>query len=165
MTALHRSLTSREARLGAGVLLALLALVGAGAATHSSLLLAPFAATAALKHAAPRGPLARPRNVIGGYLVGAAAGIVVGLLAPAGSIGPAVAAGIAAVAMARLDLDHPPAVAMAVIATAQPVPSVVQAAAAGAVVITASTVLLAPLLHRSAYPVGAADRVRERLAA
>ena len=153
----RRLLTTHEVRVGAGVLLTLMGLVGAGAATHSSLLLAPFAATAALKHAAPHGRLARPRNVIGGYLIGAASGFAIGLVAPGSGIGAALAAGVAATTMARLDVEHPPAVAMSVIAVQLPVPGVLQVAGVGALVMTACTVLLSPLLHRRIYPRSAAQ--------
>ena len=160
-----RPLTAHAARVGAGVLLTLTGLVVAGAATHSSLIVAPFAATAALKHAAPHARLARPRNVIGGYLIGASAGFGVGLLAPGPGIATAIAAGLAATAMSRLDVEHPPAVAMAVIAVELPVPWMLQVAAAGALVMTASTVLLSPLLHRRVYPRSAARLVGDAPAA
>jgi CBS-domain-containing membrane protein len=134
------------------VLLTGLLLAGAGAVTHSSLLIAPFAATAALKHAAPHSPLARPRNIIGGYVVGALVGLALGLCVGGGPVAMAAAAAVSAVVMLSLDVEHPPAVAMAVVALGTPTPWAVQIAAAGAVVMTLSMVVLAPLLHRSAYP-------------
>lgn len=137
------------------MLLTGLALAGAGALTHSSLLIAPFAATAALKHAAPHSPIARPRNVIGGYLVGALVGLAVGLAVGGGTIAMAGAAALAAVAMLALDVEHPPAVAMAVVALQAPTPWVLQVAAAGAITITLTTVVLAPTLHRRPYPLRA----------
>lgn len=146
----HRALP--HARLGSGVLLTGLALAAAGAVTHSSLLIAPFAATAALKHAAPHSPLARPRNVIGGYVVGALVGLAFGLLVGGGTVAMAGAAALAAVVMLTLDVEHPPAVAMAVVALQTPTPWAMQVAAAGAVVITLTTVVLAPALHQRAYP-------------
>lgn len=140
------------ARLGAGVLATGLALAAVGAVTDSSLLLAPFAATAALKHAAPHSPLARPRNVIGGYLLGAAVGVALGSFIGHGPVAVAAAAALAAVLMLAADVEHPPGVAMAVIALTTPTPWVLQVAAAGAVTMTLSMVVLAPTLHRRAYP-------------
>lgn len=141
-----------HARLGAGVLLTGLVLAAVGAATHSSLLVAPFAATAALKHAAPHSPIARPRNVIGGYLIGAAVGVALGVFVGHGPVAVAAAAAIAAVLMLAADVEHPPAAAMAVVALTTPTPWVLQVAAAGAFTMTATMVVLAPMLHRHAYP-------------
>ncbi|MBO9534366.1 MAG: HPP family protein [Solirubrobacteraceae bacterium] len=152
--------SAHAARLAAGVLGALLGLVALGALTHASLLIAPFAATAALGHASPHARGARPRNVIGGYAIGAAIGLAVGMLAPGDAVGAAVAAAFSASLMGQLDLEHPPAVAMTVLAVQQPVPWVLGVAAAGAVAVTASTVVLAPLLHRRAYPAGLPARAR-----
>jgi CBS-domain-containing membrane protein len=149
----RRWLDRHDLRVGVGVVLAISALLIVGAATHASLLIAPFAATAALKHAAPHAALARPRAVLGGYLIGAIVGFGIGSLAPGMGIGAAAAAGIAAMLMVRLDVEHPPAVAMAVLAVQVPVPWVLQVTAAGALTITASTVVLSPLLHRHTYPV------------
>ncbi len=144
-----------HARLGSGVLLTGLALAAAGAVTHSSMLIAPFAATAALKHAAPHSALARPRNVIGGYLAGALVGLAVGLVAGESTVAMAAATALAAVVMSTLDIDHPPAVAMAVVALQAPTPWALQVAAAGAITVTLSTVVLAPTLHRRQYPLRA----------
>lgn len=146
-----------HARLGTGVLLTGLVLAAVGALTHSSLLVAPFAATAALKHAAPHSPIARPRNVVGGYVVGAVVGMVVGLLAGDGTVAMAAAAALAAVAMLALDVEHPPAVAMAIVALQTPTPWILEVAAAGAVTMTLTTMLLAPALHRRRYPLRIAD--------
>lgn len=148
----HR-LRRHDLRVGIGVVLAICALLLVGSLAHASLLLAPFAATAALKHAAPHSPLARPRSVVGGYLVGAVVGCGIGALLPGSDLAVAAAAGISAALMVRLDVEHPPAAAMAVVAAQLAVPSVVQVAAAGAIVLTASTVVLAPVLHRRPYPV------------
>ncbi|MEH3053012.1 MAG: HPP family protein [Patulibacter minatonensis] len=158
MIARPRTLHLGEVRLGAGVLLTVLALAVASALLHATLLLAPFAATAALKHASPHGPLARPRNVIGGYLVGASVGLAIGLIAPGDDLGAAVGAALAATLMARLDVDHPPAVAMTVLAVQTPVPWILQAAAGGALLMTASMVVFTPLVHRRPYPAGVSGR-------
>lgn len=147
---LRRSLkaSAPHARLGTGVLVTALVLAGVGALTHSSLLIAPFAATAALKHAAPDGPLVRPRNIVGGYLVGALIGVAFGLVLGDGALAMAATAAVAAVLLVALDLEHPPAVAMAVVALAAPAPWALQIAAAGAITMTVTFGLLAPALHR-----------------
>ncbi len=137
----------RLTRLGAGVGLSACALAAVGAATSSSLLAAPFAASAALKHAAPHGPLARPRNVIGGYLVGAVVGVAVGLTLGSGLAAVAVATALAAVLMMALHVEHPPAVAMTFIALHTPGLWPIEVALAGSATLVLTMFLLAPALH------------------
>lgn len=144
----------RLARLGLGVAISACALAAVGTATSSSLLVAPFAASAALKHAAPHGPLARPRNVIGGYLVGATVGVVIGFTLGSGFAAIAVAAALAAVLMMALHVEHPPAVAMTLIALPIPGPWPIEVAAAGSITLVLTMMLLAPTLH-GARPRGA----------
>lgn len=139
----------RLARLGAGVALSAAALAAVGTATSSSLLLAPFAASAALKHAAPHGPLARPRNVIGGYLVGASVGVAVGFTLGSGFAAVALATALAAVLMTALHVEHPPAVAMTLIALQAPGPWPLEVAAAGSITLVVTMLLLAPTMHRT----------------
>lgn len=62
----------------------LLALVAIGAVIHEPVLIPPLAASAALVHAAPTLPLAQPRSVVVGHLLGAAAGYAA--LAAAGAV-------------------------------------------------------------------------------
>jgi CBS-domain-containing membrane protein len=148
----HAARALPHARLGTGVLLTGLVLAGVGALTHSTLVIAPFAATATLKHAAPSSPLVQPRNIVGGYLTGAAIGLSLGLLLGGGALAAVAAAALAAVVMLALRIEHPPAVAMAVVALQTPSPAVLQVAAAGAITMTLTMAALAPLLHRHRYP-------------
>ena len=146
----------RLAQLGVGVAISACALAAVGTATSSSLLVAPFAASAALKHAAPRGPLARPRNVIGGYLVGATVGVAVGLTLGSGFAAIAIATALAAVLMMALHVEHPPAVAMTLIALQTPGAWPIEIAAAGSVTLVLTMLLLAPTLHGAPRPAPAA---------
>ncbi|MEV7590282.1 HPP family protein [Streptomyces sp. NPDC089922] len=97
----------------------LLALVAIGAMIHEPVLIPPLAASAALVHSAPTLPLAQPRGVIVGHLVGSAVGYAV--LAAAGSSGwaAAVAAGLTLAVNMAARTPHSPAVATAVIVVLQ----------------------------------------------
>lgn len=135
------------ARFGAGVGLSACALAAVGTATSSTLLVAPFAASAALKHAAPHGPLARPSNVIGGYVLGALVGVAIGMVLGSGLVAVAVATSVAAVLMMALHVEHPPAVAMTFVALHTPGLWPIEVAIAGSVTLVATMFLLAPTLH------------------
>lgn len=78
--------------------------------THVALLLIPpFGASCVLVFGIPASPLARPRNVIGGHLISAAAGLLaVGAFGPT-PIGIAVGVGLAIAFMMLSDTVHPPA--------------------------------------------------------
>lgn len=86
------------------------------------LLIGSFAATAVLVYAAPNSPLAQPRNVICGHLVGAVIGVAARLIiADSGRAGAVPAAAAVAVAlsvwvMALCGVTHPPSGATALIA-------------------------------------------------
>ncbi|MFI8362030.1 HPP family protein [Streptomyces sp. NPDC085612] len=97
----------------------LLALVAIGAMLHEPVLIPPLAASAALVQSAPTLPLAQPRSVIVGHLVGSAVGYAV--LAAAGSSGwaAAVAAGLTLAVTMAARTPHSPAVATAVIVVLQ----------------------------------------------
>ena len=95
----------------------------------------------------PASSLARPRNVIGGYLLGALIGIAVGFALGSGWVAIVVAATVAAVILVAIDLEHPPAVAMAIIALHTPGLWPLEAALAGSVTLVLTMSLLAPSLH------------------
>ncbi|MFJ5548090.1 HPP family protein [Streptomyces sp. NPDC093225] len=97
----------------------LLGLVAIGAAIHEPVLIPPLAASAALVHSAPTLPLAQPRSVIAGHLLGSATGFAV--LAGAGSSAwsAAVAAGLALALNLVARTPHSPAVATAVVIVLQ----------------------------------------------
>ncbi|WP_405943089.1 HPP family protein [Streptomyces sp. NBC_00207] len=97
----------------------LLGLVAIGAMIHEPVLIPPLAASAALVHSAPALPLAQPRGVVIGHLVGCAVGY--GVLAVAGSSAwaAAVAAGLTLALNMAARTPHSPAVATAVIVLLQ----------------------------------------------
>ncbi|MFF4317997.1 HPP family protein [Streptomyces sp. NPDC001568] len=97
----------------------LLALVGIGAMIHEPVLIPPLAASAALVHSAPTLPLAQPRGVVIGHMVGAAVGYAA--LATAGSSAwtAAVAAGLTLALLTVARTPHSPAVATAVVTVLQ----------------------------------------------
>lgn len=158
MSHLRRSISAHllpVARLGAGVGASALALAAIGAAIGSPLLIAPFAATASIKHAAPDSPMAAPRSVVGGHLLGALVGVAVGALMGEAVLAVAFAATAASMLMMGLRILHPPAIATTLIALQQhgdhwfPV----QVALAGAATLILAAVVLSPLLHGRPYPV------------
>ncbi|MEU8777898.1 HPP family protein [Streptomyces sp. NPDC048606] len=97
----------------------LLGLVAIGAALHEPVLIPPLAASAALVHSAPTLPLAQPRGVILGHLMGAAVGF--GVLAAAGGSAwaAAVGAGVTLLLLTLTRTPHSPAVATSVVIVLQ----------------------------------------------
>ncbi|MFJ9077450.1 HPP family protein [Streptomyces sp. NPDC102278] len=97
----------------------LLGLVGIGAMLHEPVLIPPLAASAALVHSAPTLPLAQPRGVLLGHLLGAAVGY--GVLAAVGGSAwaAAVAAGITLALLITARTPHSPACATAVVVVLQ----------------------------------------------
>lgn len=142
-----------HARLGIGVMISTLALAVVGAVTGEPLLLAPFAASATIKHAMPDSPMAAPRCVAGGHLLGALVGLAVGMTMGQGTLGLMVAASLAPVLMLGLGVLHPPAVATTFIALQHHgehwFPLYV--ALAGAVTLIVTAIVLSPLLHGRPY--------------
>lgn len=142
-------------RMGVGVFCSAILVAAIGKALDMPLLIAPFLATAALKHSAPHLPGVAPRRVIGGHFVGASTGVAVGALLGGGGLSVAIAASVAAVAMMSLDVLHAPAVATASVAIQNhgdhwfPITVVL----IGAATLVATTVVLSPLLHGRRYPV------------
>ncbi|RSS61104.1 HPP family protein [Streptomyces sp. WAC06614] len=97
----------------------LLALVGIGAMIHEPVLIPSLAASAALVHSAPALPLAQPRGVVAGHMIGALTGFAV--LAWLGS-SPWAAAGAGGVTLALTLLartPHSPGIATSVIVVLQ----------------------------------------------
>ncbi|MEW1638402.1 HPP family protein [Streptomyces sp. NPDC093801] len=97
----------------------LLALVAIGAAIHEPVLIPPLAASAALVHSAPTLPLAQPRGVIVGHLMGVACGYAVLAAAGSSAWAAAVAAGLTLAVLTLARTPHSPAVATAVITVLQ----------------------------------------------
>ncbi|MFF8289390.1 HPP family protein [Streptomyces sp. NPDC016309] len=97
----------------------LLVLAAIGAVIHEPVLIPPLAASAALVHSAPTLPLAQPRSVLAGHLIGAAVGYTA--LATAGSSpwAAAVAAGITLALLMVARAPHSPACATTVVIVLQ----------------------------------------------
>ncbi|MER7507930.1 HPP family protein [Streptomyces lavendulae] len=97
----------------------LLALVAIGAMIHEPVLIPPLAASAALIHSAPTLPLAQPRGVVVGHMIGAAAGYAVLAAAGSSAWAAALAAGLTLALLTLARTPHSPAVATAVVTVLQ----------------------------------------------
>jgi len=73
------------------------------------LLIAPFGASCVLVFALPNSPLAQPRNVVGGHLIAAAAGLLALLALGATPLGYALGVAMAILGMVLTKTVHPPA--------------------------------------------------------
>ncbi|MFE7551670.1 HPP family protein [Streptomyces gardneri] len=134
---------------------ALLGLVAIGAAIHEPVLIPPLAASAALVHCAPTLPLAQPRSVIVGHLLGAAAGYAVAATAGGSTWAAAVAAGVALALTTLARTPHSPACATAVVIVLQsPAPGRFVPLLFGATVLLVATAFTASRIRRGAprYP-------------
>ncbi|WP_426362320.1 HPP family protein [Streptomyces sp. E-08] len=135
---------------------ALLGLVAIGALIHEPVLIPPLAASAALVHCAPALPLAQPRSVILGHLLGAAAGYTVAAVAAHGSAwAAALAAGITLALTTLARTPHSPACATAVVIVLQaPAPGRFVPLLFGATVLLVLTAYAASRIRRAAprYP-------------
>ncbi|MFG2874658.1 HPP family protein [Streptomyces sp. NPDC048337] len=97
----------------------LLGLVAIGAMLHEPVLIPPLAASAALVHSAPALPLAQPRSVIVGHLVGCALGYAVLAAAGSSAWAAAAAAGLTLAVNMAARTPHSPGVATAVVVVLQ----------------------------------------------
>ncbi|MCA1306144.1 HPP family protein [Microbacterium esteraromaticum] len=131
---------------------ALAVLVGLGAASGQLLLIPPMAASMALIAGAPTLPLSQPRHVIGGQVISAVVGVLVGFASHSLWAG-AIAGGVALAAMMLTRTSHSPAAATAVIGamTAEGRVEFVICAGISAVVLVLFGVLRSALT-RTAYP-------------
>ncbi|MFB7234431.1 HPP family protein [Streptomyces sp. NPDC056269] len=134
---------------------ALLALVAIGAALHEPVLIPPLAASAALVHCAPALPLAQPRSVVVGHLLGAAAGYAVGLAGHGSAWAAALAAGVTLALTTLARTPHSPACATAVVIVLQdPAPGRFVPLLFGSTVLLVLTAYAASRVRRAAprYP-------------
>ncbi|MFL9626266.1 HPP family protein [Aeromonas jandaei] len=76
---------------------------------HAALVMAPFGASCVLLFSLPDSPLARPKNVLGGHLLTACIGLVIGMLPLPAEVQMAMATGLAITLMQGLNILHPPA--------------------------------------------------------
>lgn len=74
-----------------------------------ALIMAPFGASCVLLFSLPDSPLARPKNVLGGHLLTACIGLLIGLLPLPVEVQMALATGLAIALMQGLNVIHPPA--------------------------------------------------------
>jgi CBS-domain-containing membrane protein len=140
-------LAARSARLALGVALSISALALVGSVTDASLLLAPFAATAALKHAQPDARATSPLVIVGSYLIGALAGLAAGQALGTGLDAAVVGTAAAAAVLALVRVEHAPAVAMAFVVVHTPTLQAVGVATLGAAVLVLTMQLVGPALH------------------
>ncbi|MCB8907619.1 MULTISPECIES: HPP family protein [unclassified Streptomyces] len=134
---------------------ALLALVAIGAALHEPVLIPPLAASAALVHCAPALPLAQPRSVVVGHLLGAAAGYAVAVAAHGSAWAAALAAGVTLALTTLARTPHSPACATAVVIVLQePAPGRFVPLLFGSTVLLVLTAYAASRVRRAAprYP-------------
>lgn len=126
---------------GAGVLITALVLQ----AFDQSIFLAPFAAGAAVIGALPMSPISQPRCIIGGNVIGAGVGLLLGTALSSGALGPAIAAIAAMFVMYVSRTLHPPALATAILAyqhADQPWESLGAISLAAVVTVTCATLML-----------------------
>jgi CBS-domain-containing membrane protein len=151
----HRLLKPDAATIAIGTVGVVISALAVGLmAILSTLFIAPFASTAAIKYAAPDSHMAQPRSVLGGHLIGVLAGIGVSMVIGVEIVGPAVAAGVSMLVMIGTRTLHPPAVGVAIIACQHPEHPFRAIAAVGvaALVSIACAVVLYRVLHRQSYP-------------
>ncbi|MFD8639293.1 HPP family protein [Streptomyces zaomyceticus] len=135
---------------------ALLALVAIGAVLHEPVLIPPLAASAALVHCAPALPLAQPRSVVVGHLLGAAAGYAVAVVSHGSAWAAALAAGVTLALTTLARTPHSPACATAVVIVLQePAPARFLPLLFGSTVLLVLTAYAASRVRRAApkYPV------------
>ncbi|MFE8936046.1 HPP family protein [Streptomyces sp. NPDC007872] len=134
---------------------ALLGLVGLGALLHEPVLIPPLAASAALVHCAPALPLAQPRSVVVGHLLGAAAGYAAGAAASGSAWAAALAAGVTLALTTLARTPHSPACATSVVIVLQaPAPGRFVPLLLGSTILLVLTAFAASRVRRAAprYP-------------
>lgn len=114
-----RFIGAAAAGLGGGLAIAILSMLSDLLAIP--LLLAPFGASCVLVFGVPTSPFVKFRNIVGGYLISAAMGLLAVTLLGPGVAGAAVGVALAISAMMLTDTIHPPAGAVPiVVALTQP---------------------------------------------
>lgn len=134
----------------------LLGLVAIGTAIHEPVLIPSLAASAALVHSAPTLPLAQPRSVVVGHLLGAGVGYAALAVVGSSAWAAAVAAGLTLALMTLARTPHSPACATTVVIVLQtPDPAHFVPLLAGAATLLVLTEYVASRLRRNApkYPV------------
>lgn len=103
-------------------LVALAIVAALTAVTHHPWLIPPLAASMALIVGGAHLPLSQPRNVIGGHVLSAIIGVLVGMVGIDSLWAGALAGGLALGAMKLLRMSHSPAAATAMIAVVPAIP-------------------------------------------
>jgi CBS-domain-containing membrane protein len=103
-------------------LVALAIVAALTAVTHDPWLIPPLAASMALVVGGAHFPLSQPRNVIGGHVMSAVVGVLVGMIGIDSLWASAVAGALALGAMKLLRMSHSPAAATAMIAVVPAIP-------------------------------------------
>lgn len=94
---------------GLGGALAIAVLATARDVTELHLLIPPFGASCVLVFGFPASPFAQPKNVIGGHVISALAGLLACYLFGYGILGVSVGVGLAIASMIMTETVHPPA--------------------------------------------------------
>ena len=94
---------------GIGGALAIAILAATHELTELSVLIPPFGASCVLAFGFPASPFAQPKNIIGGHVISAIAGLIACSLLGYGVMGVSVGVGLAIAAMMVTDTVHPPA--------------------------------------------------------
>jgi CBS-domain-containing membrane protein len=138
----------------AGGFLTILLLSFMDNAADMLLFIPPFGSSCVLTFAAWESPLAQPRNVIGGHLIAAAAGLGVSRLLGNQPVSLALAVGLAIALMVLTKTIHPPAGAtpFAIILENCGVEFLLFPVLTGSVILVAMSVLLNRLVFKRDYP-------------
>jgi CBS-domain-containing membrane protein len=123
------------------------------ALTHEPWLIPPLAASTALVIGGAHFPLSQPRNVIGGHIVSAIVGVLVGTIGIGALWGGALAGALALGVMKLMRMSHSPAAATAMIAVAPAIPRwefVTLISSAAAILVAVGVV--GNKINRATYP-------------
>ena len=134
-------------------LVALGIIAGLTVLTHEPWLIPPLAASMALVIGGAHFPLSQPRSVIGGHLVAAIVGVLVGTIGLDPLWGGVLAAALALGAMKLTRTTHAPAAATAMIGVAPTIPRwefVILIGAAAAILVAVG--LVGNRINRATYP-------------
>ncbi|MFD2249605.1 CBS-domain-containing membrane protein [Pseudochelatococcus lubricantis] len=147
--------TQEGAVVGGCSALVIFGLASAGQYAHALFLMASFGASCVLVLTLPQSPLAQPRNVIGGHILSAAAGLLSLSVFGQTPLSMAAGVGLAIFAMAVTATLHPPGAGnpVIVIGGGYGLWYLVTPVATGAVVIVAFALLYHRLVSGHIYPV------------
>jgi len=119
-----------------------------------ALLMAPFGATMVILFVLPDSPLAQPRNIIGGHLLTAAAGLLIQQWLGVDALSLGLATGVGIVLMVMTGTTHPPAGAnpLLVMLTRPDISFLLTPVLSGVLLIVLFGVIYHRLLRRRPYP-------------